>query len=312
MKLILLGILAVAVAAAACGEAPADSLLTWDNSQKGGEVTDSGASGATTSSTSGSGSGSGSGSSSGSGTTSGGSGTVSGATGVPCDVATVYAEKCTGCHSDPPVNGSLSGLVTLTDLTATAKEDTTKTEIELSVVRMQSTTSPMPPASVGNPATAADIATLQNWITAGTPAGSCDAGAVGGTSSNVFTGQPAFATKAGPDGNHNAGRDCLSCHDGSGEAPQFIFAGTLYDGSGNAVSGAEIRVVDAAGKADSVYSASDGNFYERGSTAFAAPGHAGARDATTTNLMVSQVTNGGCNSCHCTGSTCTTAPLHVP
>jgi len=308
MKLFLVCILVAAGASAACGEAPADSLLTWDNSQKGGALTDAGAPGSTTLPASGSGSGSGSSS----GSTSGGSGTVSGATGVPCDVATVFAEKCTGCHADPPVNGSMSGLVTLADLTATAKEDATKTEIELSVARMQSTTSPMPPTSVGNPATAADIATLQNWITAGTPAGSCDAGAVGGTSSNVFTGQPAFASQSGPNGNHNVGRDCLSCHDGSGEAPQFTFAGTLYNGSGSPVAGAEIRVVDATGKAVSVYSASDGNFYQKGSSTFAAPGHAGARDATTTNLMVSQVTNGGCNSCHCTGGSCTTAPLHVP
>jgi hypothetical protein len=307
MKPFLLCVLALSVTLAACGEAPADSLLTWDNSQKAA-VSDGGT--GSTGSTTGPNSESSDSGSTTSGT--GGSGTVSGATGVPCDVATVFAEKCTGCHSDPPVNGSMSGLVTFTDLTATAKEDTSKTEIELSVARMQSTTSPMPPASVGNPATASDISTLQNWITAGTPAGSCDAGVVGGGSSNVFTGQPAFATKAGPDGNHNAGRDCLSCHDGSGEAPQFTFAGTLYNGSGTAVAGAEIRVVDAAGKAVSVYSATDGNFYQKGSSTFAAPGHAGARNAATTNLMVSQVTNGGCNSCHCTGSSCTTAPLHVP
>lgn len=303
MKALLLCILGVAITAAACGDAPSDSLLNWDNSQKNGIIDDAGATATS------------SGGSSDSGATStgtaGGSGTVAGATGVPCDVATVFADKCTGCHSDPPVNGSLSGLVTLADLSATAKEDATKTEIELSVARMQSTTSPMPPASVGNAATSADIATLQSWIAAGTPAGACDAGAVGGTTSNVFTGQPAFASRPGPNGNHNTGRDCLSCHDGSGEADQFTFAGTLYDGSGNPVAGAEVRVVDAKGNGTSVYTATDGNFYSKGGF-FAAPGHAGARNGSTTDLMVSGVTNGGCNSCHCTGGSCTVAPLHLP
>jgi hypothetical protein len=104
----------------------------------------------------------------------------------------------------------------------------------------------------------------------------------------------------------------LSCHDGSGGAPEFSFAGTLYDASGNAVAGAEVRVVDAAGNAVSVTTASDGNFYQFGSSAFDAPGHAGARDATTTNLMVSAVTKGGCNACHCAGGGCTTTRLHLP
>lgn len=136
-----------------------------------------------------------------------------------------------------------------------------------------------------------------------------DAGS--GSTSNVFTGDGAFTSQSGPSGHHNVGKDCLSCHDGSGGAPEFTFAGTLYDASGNAVAGAEVRVVDGAGNAVSVYTASDGNFYQFG-TAFAAPGHAGARDATTTNLMVSAVTKGGCNSCHCSGSSCTTTRLHLP
>jgi hypothetical protein len=28
--------------------------------------------------------------------------------------------------------------------------------------------------------------------------------------------------------------------------------------------------------------------------------------------MISHVTSGGCSSCHCTGSSCTTAPIHLP
>ncbi len=241
------------------------------------------------------------------------------AAGVPCDVASLLAAKCTSCHSDPPINGSLSGLVTYGDLTATSKEDSTRNEAQLSIVRMQSTTSPMPPASVNMPATAADIATLQNWVNGGYAMGSCSSGggADGGTDAGatsptgVFTGVASFTSQVGPS-SHNAGQDCMGCHaNGGGEAPRFAFAGTLYDGQGRAVSGAEIRVVDANGAAVSVYTGTNGNFYRSG-TPLATPGKAGARNGSATAAMVSAVTKAGCNSCHCSGSSCVTTPMHLP
>ena len=152
--------------------------------------------------------------------------------------------------------------------------------------------------------------TVEDSGASGSDASAADAGS--GSTSGVFAGEGAFTSKSGPGGHHNVGKDCLSCHDGSGGAPEFSFAGTLYDGSGNALGGAEVRVVDAAGNAVSVTTASDGNFYQFGSSAFDAPGHAGIRNATTTDLMVSAVTKGGCNACHCTGGGCTTARLHLP
>ncbi len=231
---------------------------------------------------------------------------------MPCDVATVLAAKCTGCHSDPPVNGALAGLVTYANLLSTAIEDPTKNEAQLAVSRMQSATSPMPPASFGNPATASDIATLQNWIAARYPSGSCgaDAGPLPSGAVNVFATAPKFASNTSGS-SHNAGKDCMGCHaSGGGEAPQFAFGGTLYNGSGSPVAGAEIRVVDANGNATSVYTGPEGNFH--GSGSLATPAHAGARNATTTALMVSSLTYGGCNRCHCTGTGCTTAPLHLP
>jgi hypothetical protein len=232
-------------------------------------------------------------------------------------VATVLASKCTACHSDPPVNNALSGLVTYADLRATAKEDPTKNEAELCVARMQSSASPMPPATLHDPATASDIATIQNWINAGYPSGSCatDAGAPpdsgsGGTTS-VFTGQPPFTPGTGLP-THNAGHDCMQCHGpgGLGE-PSFLFGGTLYDGSGKPVVGAEVRVVDAHGTGYNAYTGPSGTFYQAGG-GLAVPAHAGARDATSTALMISRVTSGGCSSCHCTGATCTTTPIHLP
>lgn len=237
---------------------------------------------------------------------------------LPCDVAAVLASKCTACHSDPPISGALSGLVTYSDLLSTAKEDSTRNEAQLSVLRMQSTTSPMPPASANAPATSSDISTLQAWINAGYPSGTCgaDAGAAADagpaiTVVDVFQGRPAFQSQVGPS-SHNAGQNCMNCHaNGGGEAPRFLFGGTLYDGHGAAVSGAEVRVVDHNGTAYTVYTASNGNFYQTG-TALAVPAHAGARNAAGSALMISGVSNGGCTSCHCSGSNCATTQMHLP
>ena len=230
-----------------------------------------------------------------------------GAGSVPCDVATLLATKCTSCHSDPPIAGSLAGLITYADLLATAKEDPTKSEAELSLARMQNSASPMPPASVNMPPTAAEIATLQAWINGGYtsgPACAPDAGTTGPATA-VFSGVKAYAAPGSNcSGQHNAGRDCLQCHG-------FAFAGTVYNAAGKALAGAEIRVVDATGQATSTYSCSNGNFYIQNGN-FTAPGHTAARNATTTTTMVSAMSNGGCNSCHCSGGGCVTTAIHLP
>lgn len=225
--------------------------------------------------------------------------------GLPCNVQAMLAAKCTSCHSDPPVNGSLSGLVTIGDLMATAREDPTKNEAQLSLIRMQSTTSPMPPANVNNPVTSAELAAFQSWVN-GNYQGSCaDAGPPPPPPTNVFTGAPGFvATVAGS--THNAGQNCMGgCHDHG-----FTFAGTLTDGQGNGVAGAEVRLVDANNNAISVHTGSNGNFHS--STPWAAPAHVGVRNATNVALMVTalQASNGGCNGCHATGGT--VAKIHLP
>lgn len=235
--------------------------------------------------------------------------------GLPCDVAAYLSQKCLSCHGAPPLPSALSSLVTLDDLMAPSKEDPTKSEAELSLSRMKNTASPMPP---GAPPPASDVAILENWINAGYPMGSCggsaggDAGAIPPPPPSVFKDAPAFVSRTGQR-THNAGKDCMSCHaTGGGEAPRFSFGGTLYDGSGNPVGGAEVRLVDANGKATSVYTSTSGTFYSGG--AFAAPAHVGVRDAMHESDMLTalQASNGGCSSCHCTGSACTVAPIHLP
>ncbi len=230
---------------------------------------------------------------------------------VPCDVAALLTAQCTSCHSDPPINSSLSGLVTFADLVARSKEDPTKNEAQLSVARMQNATSPMPPASLMMRSTAADIAVLQGWIDAGYPSGKCalDAGAgdaalaIGGA--NVFAGQAAFALGTESNGHHNPGQNCLSHHHNG----EFSICGTVFDAQGNGLAGAEVRVVDTSGMAHVMYSGSNGNFYLKGGTTLALGGHAGARNASATALMIS-APSAACNSCHATGGV--TTRIHLP
>ena len=296
----------------ACGDANSnglDSTGTGTSSGTSGASGDPGSSGS--SGTSGASGNTSSGSSGTSGTTSGSSGssgTSSGdasappppppGAGIPCDVLAILQTKCVACHSDPPVNGSLSGLVTITDLMATAKEDPTKNLAQLSLSKMQGGT--MPP---GSPSPAADVAAFQAWANAGF-VGTCGDGGTPPPPSDVFTNAPPYV-KTVAQSAHNAGKDCMDgCHNHG-----FTFAGTIYDAAGKAVAGAEVRLVDANGKAISVHSGSDGNFHS--SSSWTGPAHVGARDATNKALMVSTLATGkGCNGCHTNGGT---APkIHLP
>jgi hypothetical protein len=101
-----------------------------------------------------------------------------------------------------------------------------------------------------------------------------------------------------PNGNHNAGQDCLTCHTGTGAAPKWTLAGTLYDsGNGqNAVSGATIVVTDASGASFKLVTASNGNFYTGRAIQF--PVHIKASKCPDEQTMQAGQQVGDCNSCH--------------
>ena len=120
---------------------------------------------------------------------------------------------------------------------------------------------------------------------------------------SVFNGAGAFVTMTAAD-THNAGQNCMNgCHNHG-----FTFAGTLTNGAGAAVAGAEVRLVDSTGAAISVFTGPSGNFHS--STPFTGAAHVGARTATKAVDMVGTIAVGGCNGCHTTGGTVT--PIHVP
>jgi hypothetical protein len=147
----------------------------------------------------------------------------------------------------------------------------------------------------------------------GSDNGGGDAGGPPPPMYSVFDDAPPFVTHTGQR-THNAGKDCMSCHaTGGGEAPRFSFGGTVYDPMGNPVVGAEVRLVDANGKATSVYTSSSGTFYSQG-TGFAAPAHVGVRDATIASDMLPELkaSDGACSGCHCVGAACMDIPVHLP
>lgn len=134
-----------------------------------------------------------------------------------------------------------------------------------------------------------------------------------GTTVDAFTGAPPYVNMLGPSARkaghaafnaemNPAGRPCRNCHDGNGNAPEFTVAGTVYkDLAGTAPSPrVEIRVVDKNGKAVSVYSDPDGNYFLplNPNGALAMPVLAGARKANGARTMISTAANGNCNSCH--------------
>jgi hypothetical protein len=256
----------------------------------------------------------------------------------------MLATNCNACHGDPPIPGALAALVTYADLMAPSQEMPSENEAQLSLSRMKNSSLPMPPSGT---LPAADISTLQNWIDAGYPMGSCGTvamtgGATGGTpaghadagpdaaagatgpttppvtGSGVFASAPPFAAGTGVSGHHNAGQDCnQGCHNHG-----FTIAGTLFNAAGAGIGGAEVRVVDSTGQVISVYTAtggSQGNFYSKKS--FVGPAHIGVRSASGTQTMITAIqstaqapasTGGACSACHCAGGGCTIAAIHLP
>jgi hypothetical protein len=100
----------------------------------------------------------------------GGTGMVpmAGSGGVPCDVAKVVSDRCTGCHSASPKFSAPMPLMTLADFHAMARSNMAKHVFEVIPTRINPTgaVTRMPPTSL--PAlTAAENQTLSAWVTAG-------------------------------------------------------------------------------------------------------------------------------------------------
>ena len=235
--------------------------------------------------------------------TNGADGSVAGPADLPCDVQQLLATHCTSCHSDPPVSGPM-GLVTYADLSAPSKSDPSKSVAELSLSRMQSSTTPMPPSPAAR-VSAAEIAAFQAWVSSGAPQGSC------ATTTSPVPGiydTPVTCTSntTWAQGNRGSSRmhpggTCIQCHS-SGEGPSFSIAGTAYPSAHepndcNGKSGATVTIVDAAGKQFTLTTNAAGNFYDTGIT-LTLPYHAKVSANGKERAMSAAQTSGDCNSCH--------------
>jgi mono/diheme cytochrome c family protein len=217
---------------------------------------------------------------------------------LPCDVAQVLA-NCTSCHSSPPVGGAPMALVSYADLTAPAPTDATKTTAEMCVTRMQSTTAPMPPTG---DASQTDVATLQSWISAGYPQGTCS-----GSSTNYNT--PLTCTSgtynhASEGQEMQPGGACNTCHSQqSGDKPPiFSIAGTVYPTAHEydtctGVSGVQVVIMDQNDNTQlTLTTNSSGNFTSQAS--IKKPYRAKVIANGKTREMSASQTDGNCNSCH--------------
>jgi hypothetical protein len=115
------------------------------------------------------------------------------------------------------------------------------------------------------------------------------------------------------DGHHHPGLDCMAgnCHGpgGSGEAPAFTLAGTIYKQAAGTdpLPYASITIVDAMGTKLDITTTLNGNFYT--SQTLVAPLKVHASKCPDLVPMVAQVQFGSCNACHTAGKD---GPIHLP
>ncbi len=119
-------------------------------------------------------------------------------TGLPCDVQTLFEDRCLGCHDGRIAE--LPRLLDYADLVAPSKSDPTQPLATIALWRMKGTTRPMPPRPAAEP-DVEEISTLARWIAAGTPkgAGCTDVPIDGGADDASDTGtDPTLASFCAP------------------------------------------------------------------------------------------------------------------
>jgi hypothetical protein len=227
--------------------------------------------------------------------------------GLPCDVASIFSARCASCHGSTPIGGAPMALVSYENLTAPSLSVPAESMLARSIARMQDTVSPMPPGLTPS-ATAAEIATLQAWLDAGTPRSTC-------TNPTDPFGTPVMCTSGvywtgGDDGSElmHPGTACMNCH-ARGEGPDFpmTIAATVYpsahepddcNGSSESSTGSQITI-EVRGRDGAVQMLSPdeaGNFFSY--DAIALPITAIVHYQGRERAMVGEQPSADCNTCH--------------
>jgi hypothetical protein len=246
-------------------------------------------------------------------------------TGLPCDVQAVVEDRCIACHSgtSPPP------LLDYDDFLAPSTTDPKKTRAQLSLERMKSATSPMPPKPAEAPS-ADEIKVFEDWLAGGTQKGAtCTTPPPAGPGTPGTPGTPADGGAAKPDAGDagpvvvtsvctsgkkwlngdngssqmHPGAACNACHQQKG-GPNLRIAGTVYptlheptDCNGKGPPPAlTVIVTDADGKVTRMPVNQVGNYSTR--SGVKPPYKAAVTDGVKTRSMVGSVTAGDCNSCH--------------
>ena len=222
------------------------------------------------------------------------------ASGLPCDVAQVLV-ACSGCHAGDRPSGGVR-TVSRADLLAPSPDHPAQSVAERCVERMRSTTDPMPPSGALSDTA---IQTVEGWVQAGMPEGSCD-GAGGGAIELTCTSNQHWVLGNEESPDMNPGQACISCH-ASGleeEGPLFAFGGTVFPGLhdeddcyGSTPAGSTVVVTDAVGRVFEVPVRPLGNFYQEATT-ISFPIRAEVRRGDQVLAMKDPVGTGDCNTCH--------------
>lgn len=226
-------------------------------------------------------------------------------TGLPCDVAAALSSCAGSCHANPPSGGAPISLVTYADLTADSTAYPGQTEAQRCVARMQDGT--MPPGGGVSPN---DVLTLQSWISAGYPQGSCGGDAAADSAPvTVCTSGKNAGTGGSP--TMDPGRACIACHGSTYRTGSF--AGTIYPTLhepdqcvGDSLSSLRITVQDTSGDQIVMAPNSSGNFCSNAARCTVVsttgtmkmPYTVTVTNGTKSISMTTPQTSGDCNSCH--------------
>ena len=136
---------------------------------------------------------------------------------LPCEVAAILQSECLGCHGPIPANGAQDRLDSLAALRAPSRSDPSKSYAQFALERMQSATSPMPPAPYAR-ATSTQIEQWSTWVSGGTQAGSCVPDGQDGGLPPVGDGGAGSSSDSGVSGDlpcgvaQTLGTYCTLCH----------------------------------------------------------------------------------------------------
>lgn len=224
--------------------------------------------------------------------------------GLPCDLATVLANKCTPCHGAVLAGGAPNALLARADLVVPSRTNPTISMAELSIQRMQETAKPMPP---NGSITAEEIAVFQAWVSAGMPEGVCDT-PIASSSADYNTPTVCTSGTSWTRGDHGSssmhpGKACAACHSKEREGPRYAFAGTIYptahepdDCNGYSDRDVSVIITGADGTSITLAPNAVGNFATRKTVPLPYTVKLVRGDAV--REMLTPQRSGDCNTCH--------------